>query len=157
MRIVSLLPAGTETLAAGGERYTLNTELLQELSPDVVITQRLCDVCAISGEPVARALGSLPRMPEVVELSPNCLEDIFTDIRRIAETIGAPENGIRLVTELRGRGEVVRSCNASAPRPVCFLMEWIDPPYCSGPRAAGGGGGGGGGGAPGGGGGRPRG
>ena len=121
-----------ETLAAGGELYTLNTELLQELSPDVVLTQRLCDVCAISGEPVARALGSLPRMPEVVELSPNCLEDIFTDIRRIAETLGAPENGIRLVTELRGRVEVVRSCNASAPRPVCFLMEWIDPPYCSG-------------------------
>lgn len=120
------------TLSAGGELYTLNVPLLRELSPDVVITQRLCDVCAISGETVARALGSLPRMPEVVELSPNSLADIFTDICRVAEAIGVPERGTSVVSELRGRVEAVRARTASAPRPVCFLMEWIDPPYCSG-------------------------
>jgi iron complex transport system substrate-binding protein len=68
-----------------------------------------------------------------VNLEPSCLADIFENIRRVARILGVPQRGEAVVTALAGRVEAVRA-RLSHPRerPRCFLMEWIDPPFCSG-------------------------
>lgn len=122
-----------ERVASGGDLYTLDAGLVRELRPDVVLTQRLCEVCAISGTTVARVLGTLEHPPQLVELAPQCLSDILADIRAVARVLGVPGRGEERVRELEARVAAVRDRSAAAPeRPVCFLMEWIDPPYCSG-------------------------
>jgi iron complex transport system substrate-binding protein len=122
-----------ETLAATGSLYTLDEPLLRRLQPDVILTQRLCDVCAVGYGTVAALAATLPGPPRVVNLEPSCLADIFGDIRRVAAVLGVPARGEGLVASLMERVEVVRSRAARAGyRPRCFLMEWIDPPFCSG-------------------------
>jgi iron complex transport system substrate-binding protein len=122
-----------ETLAAGGSLYTLDEALLRRLRPDVILTQRLCDVCAVGYGSVAELAGKLPGPPRVVNLEPSTLEDVFEDILRVAEALRASEQGEALVRALRDRVEGVRSpASRAARRPRCFLMEWIDPPFCAG-------------------------
>jgi iron complex transport system substrate-binding protein len=71
--------------------------------------------------------------PRVINLEPSCLADIFDDIRRVAGALGVPERGEVMVSSLVARVEAVRSrASQAARRPRCFLMEWIDPPFCSG-------------------------
>jgi iron complex transport system substrate-binding protein len=69
----------------------------------------------------------------VVNLEPSSLSDIFDDIRRVAEVCGVPDGADKIITQLSDRVEAVRRrANAIVRRPRCFLMEWIDPPFCSG-------------------------
>jgi iron complex transport system substrate-binding protein len=122
-----------ETLAATGSLYTLDEPLLRRLQPDVILTQRLCDVCAVGYGTVAALAATLPGPPRVVNLEPSCLDDILSDIRRVAAALGVPERGEAVVAALEARVEAVRSrASQAARRPRCFLMEWIDPPFCSG-------------------------
>jgi iron complex transport system substrate-binding protein len=120
-------------LRENGTVYTIDEPLLRELRPDVILTQKLCDVCAVGYGTVARLAESLPGPPRVVNLEPSTLSDIFDDIRRVAEVCGVPERANKLVAKLMDRVDVVR-CRADriANRPRCFLMEWVDPPFCSG-------------------------
>jgi iron complex transport system substrate-binding protein len=75
----------------------------------------------------------LPGPPRVVNLEPTSLTDIFDDIRRVAETCGVAERAEKLIENLSERVENVRKRSARSPdRPGCFLMEWVDPPFCSG-------------------------
>jgi iron complex transport system substrate-binding protein len=116
-----------------GTIYTIDELLLRELRPDVILTQKLCDVCAVGYGTVARLAKTLPGAPEVVNLEPTSLSDIFDDIRRVAEACGAPEEACRLTAELSKRVEIVRlRADRISHRPRCFLMEWVDPPFCSG-------------------------
>jgi len=120
-------------LRENGTIYTIDEPLLRELRPDVILTQKLCDVCAVSYGTVARLAETLPGPPRVVNLEPSSLSDIFDDIRRIARTCDVAERAKELVTKLSARVEVVRERAAHiAHRPRCFLMEWVDPPFCSG-------------------------
>ncbi len=120
-------------LRENGTIYTINEPLLRELRPDVILTQKLCDVCAVGYGTVARLAESLPGPPRVVNLEPSSLLDIFDDIRRVAEVCDVPERADKLVAKLLDRVEVVRRrANRTANRPCCFLMEWVDPPFCSG-------------------------
>lgn len=122
-----------ETLARQGTLYTLDEPLLRGLAPDVILTQRLCDVCAVGYGSVAALAATLPHSPAVVNLEPFCLAEIFGDIRRVAGALGVEERGEVVVAALCARVEAVRSRAARASRrPRCFLMEWIDPPFCSG-------------------------
>jgi iron complex transport system substrate-binding protein len=122
-----------ETLAASGTLYTLDEPLLRELRPDVILTQRLCDVCAVAYGSVAAFAARLPGPPRVVNLEPSCLEDVFGNVRLVADVLGVPERGEAAIAELRRRVEAVRARAAqAADRPRCFLMEWADPPFCSG-------------------------
>jgi iron complex transport system substrate-binding protein len=122
-----------ETLAARGSLYTMDEPLLRQLEPDVILTQRLCDVCAVGYGSVAALAATLPGPPRVVNLEPSCLADIFGDIRRVAAALEAPERGEAVVGALEARVEAVRTRAACVERrPRCFLMEWIDPPFCSG-------------------------
>jgi iron complex transport system substrate-binding protein len=116
-----------------GTIYEIDETLLRELRPDVILTQKLCDVCAIGYGTVARLAATLPSPPQVVNLEPSSLSDIFADIRHVAEACGVSDHANRLIAELSRRVEAVRARVAQVPeRPSCFLMEWVDPPFCSG-------------------------
>src|SRR5438874_6311057 len=116
-----------------GTIYTIDKPLLRELRPDVILTQILCDVCAVGYGTVARLAETLPGPPRVVNLEPSSLSDIFDDIHRIARACDVTERAEELVAKLGARVEMVRKRAADvAHRPRCLLMEWIDPPFCSG-------------------------
>jgi iron complex transport system substrate-binding protein len=120
-------------LRENGTIYTIDEPLLRELRPDVILTQKLCDVCAIGYGTVARLAETLPGPPELVNLEPSSLSDVFDDIRRVAETCGVTERAVALIAKLSARVEAVRERSARIRnRPTCFLMEWVDPPFCSG-------------------------
>jgi len=75
----------------------------------------------------------LPGPPQVVNLEPSSLSDIFADIRHVAEACGVTERGDEVIANLSARVEAVREQAAQIlRRPRCFLMEWVDPPFCSG-------------------------
>jgi iron complex transport system substrate-binding protein len=116
-----------------GTIYTIDEPLLRELRPDVILTQKLCDVCAVGYGTVARLAATLPGRPQVVNLEPSSLADIFDDIRHVAEACDLPVRGNEIVSQLSERVEAVRRRASSfSNRPRCFLMEWVDPPFCSG-------------------------
>ncbi len=120
-------------LRESGTIYAIDESLLRSLRPDVILTQQLCDVCAVGYGTVARLAKTLPGPPEVVNLESSSLADIFDDIRRVAEVCGVHERADELITRLSDRIEAVRRrVNRLGNRPRCFLMEWVDPPFCSG-------------------------
>jgi iron complex transport system substrate-binding protein len=122
-----------DALRANGTIYTIDEALLRSLRPDVILTQKLCDVCAVGYETVARLAETLPGPPLVVNLAPSSLCDIFNDIQRVGEACGVSERAQAVVESLSVRVEAVRERAAQiAYRPRCFLMEWVDPPFCSG-------------------------
>jgi iron complex transport system substrate-binding protein len=121
------------TLRDSGTIYTIDEPLLRELRPDVILTQRLCDVCAVGYGTVARLAETLPGPPQVVNLEPTSLTDIFHDIRRVAEACGVPERGQGVTARLSERVRAVRlRVDRISRRPRCFLIEWVEPPFCSG-------------------------
>lgn len=116
-----------------GSIYTIDEPLLRKLQPEVILTQKLCDVCAVGYGTVAKLARTLPGPPPVVNLEPTSLADIFDDIRRVGETCDVPERAEKLIVNLSERVENVRERSARIPdRPCCFVMEWVDPPFCSG-------------------------
>jgi len=120
-------------LHENGTIYVIDEPLLCELRPDVILTQKLCDVCAVGYGTVARLAQTLPGPPQVVNLEPSGLSNIFDDIRRVAEVCDVPDRADKIITQSLNRVEAVRRrANAIVRRPRCFLMEWIDPPFCSG-------------------------
>jgi iron complex transport system substrate-binding protein len=122
-----------QSLHKNGTIYTINEPLLRKLQPDVILTQKLCDVCAVGYGTVARLAQTLPGPPQVVNLEPTSLADIFDDIRGVADACNVQERAENLIVNLSARVENVRERAATIPdRPRCFLMEWVDPPFCSG-------------------------
>jgi len=120
-------------LHENGTLYTIDGPLLRKLQVDVILTQKLCDVCAVGYGTVAKLAQTLSGPPQVVNLEPTSLADIFDDIRRVAETCDLLERAEKLIENLSERVENVRERSARIPdHPRCFLMEWVDPPFCSG-------------------------
>src|SRR6476661_622285 len=116
-----------------GTIYTIDEPLLRKLQPDLILTQKLCDVCAVGYGTVAKLAQNLPGPPRVLNLEPTSLVDIFGDIRRVADACDARERAEKLILNLSERVENVRKRAATIPDPPrCFLMEWVDPPFCSG-------------------------
>jgi iron complex transport system substrate-binding protein len=121
------------TLREKGTIYTIDERLLREMRPDVILTQKLCDVCAIGYGTVARLAATLPGPPTVINLEPSSVADIFDNIRQVAEACDVPERATAVITQLSSRVETVRKRAAEIiSRPRCFLMEWVDPPFCAG-------------------------
>jgi iron complex transport system substrate-binding protein len=120
-------------LRENGTIYTIDEPILRNLRPDVILTQKLCDVCAVGYGTVAKLAHTLPGPPQIVNLEPTSLADIFGDIRRVADACDVRERAEKLIGNLSERVENVRERAAMIPdRPCCFLMEWVDPPFCSG-------------------------
>jgi iron complex transport system substrate-binding protein len=119
-------------VGSGQSLYTLDEARIAELAPDVIVTQQLCPVCAVSTGQVDGAVRPLPRCPEVVSLDPRTLGDVFADIRRVGEITGRTAEASALVTELERRLEAVRAAVAERPRPRVLALEWLDPPFAGG-------------------------
>jgi iron complex transport system substrate-binding protein len=120
-------------LREDGTIYTIDERLLRKLQPDIILTQKLCDVCAVGYGTVAKLAATLPNPPQLVNLEPTSLADILDDIRRVGKTCDVPERAKDLIASLSQRVDDVRQRAAKiTQRPCCFLMEWVDPPFCSG-------------------------
>jgi iron complex transport system substrate-binding protein len=117
-----------ESLRESGTLYTMDEALVRELRPDAILTQKLCDVCAVAYGTVARFAATLPGPPRVVNLEPSSL----ADIRNVGAVLGVPERAEALVTALLARVDAIRERAPNAPRRRCVVLEWIDPLFCSG-------------------------
>jgi iron complex transport system substrate-binding protein len=115
--------------------YDVDAAALRRVAPEVLLTQTQCEVCAVSVKDVERALcewlGGEAR-PRVVALAPDSLADVWKDIARVADALGAPERGRALVDRLQARIAQVQRRVAGLPRPTVALLEWIDPPMAAG-------------------------
>jgi len=122
--------------AAAGHRgaslYHVDAELLRRLQPDLILTQEICEVCAVSRQDVEVAASTLGYTPAVLSLSPATLEQVVADVAWIAEATGATEPGSKVVRGLNARLEAVRQRAAELSPPRVFCMEWLDPPYTAG-------------------------
>ena len=110
--------------------YEIDAALLASLGPELIVTQKQCDVCAVSPADVAKAAQACPSLAgaAVVALDPRSIETIYTDVENVARAAGAEAAGARLVAELKGRVEAVRTRAAGATtRPRVLCVEWIEP------------------------------
>ena len=120
-------------LREGNSLYEVDERLLQELAPDLILTQDLCQVCAPSGNEVSQALNLLPKKPQILWLTPNSLEQIAANIRELGEATGRAKEAGDLIASGRTRLEAISAVTRNLPhRPRVFCMEWLDPVYCSG-------------------------
>jgi iron complex transport system substrate-binding protein len=119
-------------VGSGASLYTLDEARIAELAPDLIVTQQLCPVCAVSTEQVEGAVRPLSRCPEVLSLDPKTLADVFADIRRVGEVTGRTAEAEALLADLERRLAAVRSRVADRPRPRVAALEWLDPPFAGG-------------------------
>ena len=136
------LPAGlsaAEIDAAVRERtergeaiYDLDAELLAELEPDLIVTQALCPVCAVSYDDVQAIAARMDPAPKVIALDPTTFGETINDIRTVSDATGAKEAAFLLIATIARRVEAVKAAVADAdPVPVAAL-EWLDPPFAAG-------------------------
>ena len=113
--------------------YALDEKLFKDSEPDIILTQGLCDVCALDYNDVVRAACSLPGEPRIISLDPHCLGDILNDVLRIGEATHSSRQAESLVQELKLRIQAVRDRTArSASQPRVACLEWFDPLYIAG-------------------------
>jgi iron complex transport system substrate-binding protein len=112
--------------------YELDEHALERLQPDLIVTQALCAVCAVSYDDVTAMAERLDSKPQVIALDPHTLGEVLGDIRTLAEAADARDAGVDLVQDAASRVDRVRlAVRASAPVPVVAL-EWLDPVYTAG-------------------------
>jgi iron complex transport system substrate-binding protein len=117
--------------ASGESLYRVHSELLEELQPDLIVTQELCDVCAVSTSHLLQSVSGLSKQPRVVSLTPHTLADVWADIEAVGEATGTFTQARALVMKLRERLERVKEGRTrKAPRVAC--LEWLTPPYNAG-------------------------
>ena len=125
----------TDQLQNDQALYDLIMDTLIDLAPDLIVTQALCDVCAVSGNDVAKAIGSLPGNPQVINLEPICLDDVLETVTLLAEAANTVEQGKTYVAELRGRIDEVGGRSQAIPlsaKPRVALLDWLDPLFDGG-------------------------
>jgi iron complex transport system substrate-binding protein len=121
-------------LVASGQRlYQLNDNLLRQARPDLVLSQDLCHVCAVTPDQLHDALSSLPHQPTVLTLNPGTVEDVIDDVVRIGDAAGRSAEGHRLAAQLRHRLEAVHTrVQGISHRPRVACIEWLSPLYAAG-------------------------
>jgi iron complex transport system substrate-binding protein len=137
-----VLPAGlsaSEIDAAVRERtlsgqsiYELDDELLRELEPDLIVTQSLCSVCAVSAEDVRAIAEELERRPRVISLDPHTVGEVLGDVRTLAQATDSKDTAVELIKDASARIDRVRLAVRGARRPRVAALEWLDPPYAAG-------------------------
>ena len=122
-----------DRLGAQSALYTLDMEALQRLRPDLIVTQALCDVCAVAEDEVRNAACMLPNLPPVVNLEPATLGEVLACIRQVADAVGEPRRADAVIGALQSRVDaVVARGKQVASRPRVALLEWLDPPFSTG-------------------------
>jgi iron complex transport system substrate-binding protein len=119
-------------LHAGSSLYSLDAGLLERLAPDLIVTQELCEVCAVSYAIVARAAKQLQGDPRIVSLEPSSLADVFANILTLGELTGTVPAARALVAELEARLAALDAHVAGKARPRTLVLEWTDPPMSAG-------------------------
>ncbi|HET7035210.1 MAG TPA: cobalamin-binding protein [Thermomicrobiaceae bacterium] len=141
----NVLPAGitdpaeidrlvAERMAAGQPIYELDVSLLEAIAPELILTQELCPVCAVSYQDVLAVARQLPGQPQVASLEPTSLGGMLADIERLGELTGRAECAAAVAAALRQRLDWIAGCVAEVaaePVPVVCL-EWLDPPMAGG-------------------------
>jgi iron complex transport system substrate-binding protein len=120
--------------STGAAVFTLDTTLVASLAPDVLLTQSVCDVCALPQSEVDRAVSALAPPPAVVSLGGTTLDGVWDDVRRVGDAIGQRERADALITSLGARMRRVHETlkAARAPRPRVAVIEWLDPLFAAG-------------------------
>jgi iron complex transport system substrate-binding protein len=121
-----------ETVAAGRPLYELDAERLAELAPDLIVTQAVCEVCAVSYDDVVAVAATLPSRPGVLSLDPLTLDDVLDDLVRVTEAAGDPAAGRRARDAARARLGAVGDAVSGADRLRVLAIEWLDPPFVAG-------------------------
>lgn len=113
--------------------YTLDLPTLEALQPELIVTQALCDVCAVAEAEVRAAACNLPGRPQVINLEPESLAEVFTALRQVAVAAGIERHAEAVIAELVARVDAVAARTASIEhRPRVALLEWLDPPFSCG-------------------------
>jgi iron complex transport system substrate-binding protein len=123
-----------EAIADGRSLYAVDAPLIDELRPDVIVTQDLCAVCAVSSGELGSAC---PVGAEVISLDPGTLDEVAASIETLATRLGVPERGREVAEAMRRTVDDVRrstelALRGGAHRPRVFVAEWIDPPFVPG-------------------------
>jgi len=121
-----------ETIGEGRALYTLDEERLAELAPDLIVTQAVCEVCAVSYDDVVAAAARLPKRPQVLQQDPSTLSEVLDDITRLGAAAGIEERGAQVRADLERRLQAVHAAVEGAPRPRVLALEWLDPPFLGG-------------------------
>jgi iron complex transport system substrate-binding protein len=121
-----------ERTGSGEALYELDAETLEQLDVDLIVTQAVCEVCAVSFDDVRAVADRLPTQPEVISLDPSTLGEVLADVPRLASAAGVDEAGERLAAEAAERIEVVERAVEGAPRPRVAALEWLDPLFIGG-------------------------
>jgi len=121
-----------ERTLAGESIYELDVELLHELGPDVIVTQALCAVCAVSYDDVREIAEELDSQPMVISLDPHTVGEVLGDARTLAQATGTKDAAVDLVRDASARIDRVRLAVRGAERPRVVALEWLDPPFVAG-------------------------
>jgi iron complex transport system substrate-binding protein len=116
----------------GSSLYHLDTALLARLEPDLVLTQDLCDVCAVSYRRVSEAVRVMETGPRVLSLEPRTLDEVLDCLRVVGDALGVPAVAADRVAALRARLREVRRRVAGRARPRVVAIEWLDPVWPAG-------------------------
>jgi iron complex transport system substrate-binding protein len=121
-----------EVVGEGRALYTLDEERLAELEPTLIVTQAVCEVCAVSYDDVVEVAGRLPGRPRVLQQDPTTLGEVLGDVTRLGEAAGIAERATQLRRELEERVEAVRTAVDGEQRLRVLALEWLDPPFLGG-------------------------
>ena len=121
-----------ERTSRGEALYELNEAALEELDVDLIVTQAVCEVCAVSFDDVRAVAERLPTQPTVISLDPSTLGEVLADVPRLAAAAEAEAAGDQLAADAAKRIEAVERAVEGAPRPRVAALEWLDPLYVGG-------------------------
>lgn len=121
-----------EVVGEGRALYSLDEELLAELAPDLIVTQAVCEVCAVSYEDVVAVAARLPGQPQVVQQDPSTLGEVLEDVTRLGDAASIETQAGEVRAGLEARLERVQAAVEGAPRPRVLALEWLDPPFLGG-------------------------
>jgi iron complex transport system substrate-binding protein len=120
-----------QTKAQGRSLYYIDEDLLQSISPDIIFTQDVCDVCQIDTSQVQRAIHKLKKPPQLIPLIPRTLDDVYDNAITIAKAFDREEKAYHLLSDIKKRADHIidRLRGANAPLRRVLLLEWLDPMY----------------------------
>jgi iron complex transport system substrate-binding protein len=121
-----------EVVGEGRALYTLDEERLAELEPDLIVTQAVCEVCAVAYDDVVEVAARLPSRPGVLQQDPSTLAEVLDDVTRLGDATRFAEQAAGVRSGLEERLETVRAAVAEGSRPRVLALEWLDPPFLGG-------------------------
>jgi iron complex transport system substrate-binding protein len=121
-----------ELTEQGRSIYQLDGVGLRDLKPDLIVTQALCSVCAVSADDVRAIAAEMDPVPEIVSLDPHTLGEVLGDVRTLAQATGSRDAGVDLVQDAAARIDRVRAAVKNAPRRRVAMLEWLDPIFVGG-------------------------